>query len=68
MYEKKCIRVKFLSFSGFIASYGSVNRATALNEVNLFFGDLLFNIVSEVAVRNEKDFVIVNLADNLNGR
>ena len=68
MNKNECVRMKLLSFLNIINIYAGMNRTTSVEKLDVLVGTLLCNIVSEVAVRDKENVLIVKIVYDFNSR
>lgn len=68
MNKNECVRMKLLSFLNIINIYTGMNRTTSVEKLDVLVGALLCNIVSEVAVRDKENVLIVKIVYDFNSR
>ena len=61
MNKNECVRMKLLSFLNILNIYAGRNRTTSVEKLDVLVGTLLCNIVSEVAVRDKENVLIVKI-------
>ena len=68
MNKNECVRMKLLSLLNILNIYAGMNRTTSVEKLDVLVGTLLCNIVSEVAVRDKENVLIVKIVYDFNSR
>ena len=68
MNKDECVRMKLLSLFNILNIYAGMNRTTSVEKLDVLVGALLCNIVSEVAVRDKENVLIVKIVYDFNSR
>ena len=68
MNKNECVRMKLLSLLNILNIYAGMNRTTSVEKLDVLVGSLLCNIVSEVAVRDKENVLIVKIVYDFNSR
>mgnify|MGYP000506065384 FL=1 len=68
MNKNECVRMKLLSLLNILNIYAGMNRTTSVEKLDVLVGALLCNIVSEVAVRDKENVLIVKIVYDFNSR
>ncbi len=68
MNKNECVRMKLLSLFNILNIYAGMNRTTSVEKLDVLVGTLLCNIVSEVAVRDKENVLIVKIVYDFNSR
>ena len=68
MNKNECVRMKFLSLLNILNIYAGMNRTTSVEKLDVLVGTLFCNIISEVAVRDKENVLIVKIVYDFNSR
>ena len=64
MNQQLGIRVQRTCLVHIALLYARMDRTSALQQLDLFVRNLIRDILSQIAVRNEQDFILFHLLDN----